>query len=316
MRQGMLVWCFLAVCIMCHSETVEIRDIVAQSVLEDPNPFRYDPLNVLSQGSATTFAFHRTSVDIAKPILTVFFGKATVLSAVSVEPGYFDPKWFSKNDRVTKMRIVAKDQTQTAIAEVTASFRDTMVPQLVKFDKETTCTEIDLYAQDVTRGTTSDDVCISNLTFYHGAAKLTPFIEPEEGAMGRSRSIQYAYDAKSRLVQKQSDFGLSGYETESFTYNPDGVTCFSLDRQFLQGFGGKPNSKSDKYICFFYEDNDPKLLTKTVTLGTGGQIAQSEEYRYDSQERVTVITKSGLQSGIVSYTYDKDELIAKDEDYN
>ena len=53
---------------------------------------------------------------------------------------------------------------------------------------------------------------------------------------------------------------------------------------------------SDKYTCFFYEDDkNPKLLTKTVSLGMGGKVVQTGEehdYQHDAQDRVTVGQKT------------------------
>lgn len=125
--------------------------------------FDGDPLSVRAEGEPGTGTGQILSIEFSAFELR---RKETVIDEIIVMPGYFDIRYFKKNNRVRRLRIDFfgfDGKTKTVLFEFL--FADGMIPRTVKLEEPVALkSKIEFTILDVYRGDQWDDTCISEIS--------------------------------------------------------------------------------------------------------------------------------------------------------
>ena len=91
--------------------------------------------------------------------------KPVTVDRIDVMPGFFDPQWWSSNNRVKKLEVTYDGK------KMTLTFRDVMENQPAKLPKEITFSEISFKIVEVYPSGKDDDTGISEIVFYKDGEK-------------------------------------------------------------------------------------------------------------------------------------------------
>ena len=100
----------------------------------------------------------------------VIFDQEISIDAIEIMPGFFDERYWIKNNRIKDLGI------QTENSSFTLPYRDEMAPQTYHFDGFTlTFKEIAFRIGNIYRGTSWDDTCIAEISFFLEGEKINVY---------------------------------------------------------------------------------------------------------------------------------------------
>ena len=189
MRRNIFIILILFFSIFCFAQhTVDIYEVKASSTLLD-NPgatyphnqrvIRYSPDKAFDGDPLTVWAEGAEDEGINEYIDIQFSwsgSKEILIDRIGIMPGYFDEKYYEKNNRVKKAKIEFRDYSNSGYEYVTITnefeFRDEMAIQYKNLDKPVEAGAISLTILDVYKGNQWNDTCISEIAFYYKGKKI------------------------------------------------------------------------------------------------------------------------------------------------
>lgn len=153
-----------------YTRQATAASVSASSSLEDGEfPDRYHPARAFDGEPETGWSEGSSGSGIGETVSITFTEPVTV-DRISIMPGWFDAKYFQKNNRVKSLAI------QSDAFKTTAFFADAMTAQDVPLGGlgkgPFTFKTISFQITDVYRGTDWDDTPIAEITFYANGQPL------------------------------------------------------------------------------------------------------------------------------------------------
>ncbi|MCQ2591144.1 MAG: hypothetical protein MJ188_00040 [Treponema sp.] len=216
-----IVFAFL-ICSGLFAEKIKIYAPVAQQMLVDKNNFvRYSPVNMFDDNSDTVYAVTFDEIDCKKPLLEIYFGEPAVFDKITIKPGYFDDRYFEKNDRIKNLRVKIFN-CNNLDGEKSVLLEDKMEEQTIYCDKKMIATKLVIYAESVYSGSKWNDLVISDLNFF-----LENIKTPVSFDVGKCVNVnvyrKYKYDDMSRVIHEYVAMGKSGAKDVFYKYEGEKV---------------------------------------------------------------------------------------------
>jgi len=99
--------------------------------------------------------------------IEVLFWEEIVIDEIKIAPGYFEPKWWSSNNRVKSLEIIINDKNYII------DFKDEKKIQNIVFDNYLSFKEIKFIILEVYNSNKDNDTGISEIIFYKDGKKVS-----------------------------------------------------------------------------------------------------------------------------------------------
>jgi hypothetical protein len=256
--------------ISTFSQEMKVFNIYPQSVIQDKDVFRYIATNVIDNQNGTVFACHRKDINPALPVIKIVLSEPIEISSLTIKAGYFEEKYYLKNDRIKKIRVVLYDNSVNVIYNKEQALSDRMENQVIDFLDSIRCNEIDIFVLDVYQGTLWDDICISEVSFSNFNEQIAISIDP----VGISTVAGYFNEFEYRngvIISEWYGYEKAFDEKINYYYNDDGNLIAELHRTMSD-----PNS--DQIQIYIYKNEKNKHYDKRIYLTHDGTIEKIEPY--------------------------------------
>jgi hypothetical protein len=186
---------------------------------------RYSPYNLLDGDPRTAWAEGADGSGLGESVSFSFdFMHLSVeeitIDEIRVLPGYFDERHFKANNRVRRLRLRAGEGASLAVDLADAMSEQVIVPPepIVLSARQNSLT---LAIEDVFRGDTYDDTCLSGISFLQSGKRLRPDLPARIGYEGGRYPLEsFTGDKELCVVVKDPAFcffmrpngTLSGYK--------------------------------------------------------------------------------------------------------
>lgn len=199
------------------AQEIKVYAPVAQKFLIDEKDYvRYSPVNLFDDNSATVYAVTYNQINKKQPLLEIYFSEPARFDKLSIKAGYFDERYFQKNDRIKNLKLKILN-CKNIDFDKTLELKDEMSPQNIYEGDVIIATKIILYADVVFPGSKWDDLVISDLQFYLNGKKQK--VSFDKGpCITTDKYTTFEYDEKSRLVYEYTANGRSGCERKYYKY--------------------------------------------------------------------------------------------------
>ena len=88
------------------AQEIKVYAPVAQKFLVDEKDYvRYSPVNLFDDNSATVYAVTYNKINKKQPLLEIYFSEPAHFDKLSIKAGYFDERYFQKNDRIKNLKL-------------------------------------------------------------------------------------------------------------------------------------------------------------------------------------------------------------------
>ena len=176
MKNKVLFVCIFIICTKLFGNEIKIYAPVVQNILIDKNDYvRYSPINIFDNSSDTVFAVTYSEINKGKPLLVIYFGEHAEFDCLSIKPGYFDERYFEKNNRIKKLNLKIFNCKNIEYNE-TVELQDKMSEQEINLGMKIIATKIEIYIQDIYSGSKWNDLVISDINFsLNGSTKKVSF---------------------------------------------------------------------------------------------------------------------------------------------
>ena len=153
---------------------VHIKGYFCSSFLQDDIfTHRYDVLSMFDGDPETGWSEGASGPGIGE-FFTVDFKETLKADRFSIMAGWFQKKYYSRNNRVRRIKVEAGGGTFYFDLE------DVMEPQVLSFGKTIEFSKFTLYIEDVYEGSDWDDTPISEIMFYSGNNRISCFYDATE----------------------------------------------------------------------------------------------------------------------------------------
>lgn len=313
MKKRILLVCIFILCTKLFGNEIKIYTAAAQNILIDKNNYvRYSTINIFDNLSDTVFAVTYNEITKNKPLLEIYFGEHAEFDCISIKPGYFDERYFEKNNRIKKINLKIFNCTNIEYNE-TIDFQDKMSEQMINFGKKIIATKIEIYVQDIFSGSKWNDLVISDINFsLNGSKKIVSFDAGD--CLYGSTYHNYEYDNENRIIHERSQYGKAGADDKYYKYengkiykayvgmddNPNNLKYELIDSV------NEPVSKNKE---FFYRDG--KIIAEKYKRSDDFYIRQ---YLYENNQLVSIITISentNWMDKFTKYFYDEKGLLTQ-----
>ena len=142
-------------------QTAQMINIEASSSLADSKiASRYSPEKAFD-GDPLTSWVEGVEGNGEGQTLDIALDKEIFVDAIEVMPGYFDQRYWQRNNRIHELRVSFNSQPES----VALTFSDEMEPQRISINLERV-NSIRLEIVSTYQGTSWDDTCIAEITFF------------------------------------------------------------------------------------------------------------------------------------------------------
>lgn len=296
---------------------IKIYAPVAQQILIDKNNYiRYSPVNILDDNSDTVYAVTFDEIDNKKPLLEIYFSEPAVFDKISIKAGYFDDRYFEKNNRIKNLQLKIYN-CKNLDAEKNVLLLDEMKEQNIYAENKIIATKIEIYAKSVYQGSKWNDLVISDLDFYLEGQKL-----PVTFDIGKCTSCnvyrKYEYDDLSRITHEYVAFGKSGGKDTYYKYENNKIaTATSWDGEKLKDSDfveiETVVKDGDKNVEFIYANN--LLVVKKYSNKNKFYINQ---YLYNQNciyAEIRICQNANFDEKYTKYKYNSNGQITEISDY-
>ena len=313
MKNKVLLFCIFIICTKLFGNEIKIYAPSAQNILIDNNNYvRYSPINMFDNSSDSVFAVTFSEIDKNNPLLVIYFGEHAEFDCISFKPGYFDERYFEKNDRIKKIKLKIFNCNNIEYNE-TIEFQDKMSEQKINLGKKIIATKIELYVQDIYPGSKWNDLVISDINFSsNGTVKKVSFDAGD--CVYSSTYHNYKYDNQNRLIQEHSQYGKSGADDKYYKYENGKIY------KAYVGMDDNPNNLNYELIDsieesvsknteLFYKDG--KLIAEKFTRS---DIFYIKQYIYDNNQLVSkmiICENSNWMDKFTKYFYNEKGLLTQ-----
>ena len=317
-RFAIVFFCIFILGTKLFGNEIKIYAPVAQNFLIDKNNYiRYSPINIFDNSSETVFAVTFNEIDKRNPALVIYFGEHAEFDCLSIKPGYFDERYFEKNNRIKKMNIKIFNCRNIEYNE-TIEFQDKMSEQKVNIGKKLIATKIEFYIQDIFPGSKWNDLVISDINFLlNGTIKKVLF---DTGDCAYCSTFhRYEYDNQNRIIHEYTQYGKSGADDKYYKYENDKIY------KAYVGMDDDPNNLKFELIDSIKEPTsiDEELFYKDGKIIAGKykyfNRFSIKQYIYNDNQlvsRITICENSDGMDKFTKYVYNENGLLIKTESYD
>lgn len=218
---------FLLISSYLFADEIKIYAPVAQQMLIDKNNYvRYSSLNMFDDNSDTVYAVTFDEIDAKKPLLEIYFSEPAEFERISIKPGYFDNRYFEKNNRINKLQLQIFNCKNLEIKQ-DISLQDKMEEQDIYFSNKIIATKIVIYISSVFPGTKWNDLVISDLNFLLEGNKL-PVTFDIGKCVHCSTFRTYEYDEQNRIIHEYVAIGKTGCIDNYYKYENNKIFLASM----------------------------------------------------------------------------------------
>lgn len=317
MEKNILFVCIFILCTKLFGNGIKIYTATAQNFLIDKNNYvRYSPINIFDNSPETVFAVTFNEINKKQPLLVIYFGEHAEFDTLSIKPGYFDERYFEKNNRIKKINLKIFNCENIEYNEIT-EFKDKMSEQTINFGKKIIATKIEIYVQDIFSGSKWNDLVISDINFSLNGSKKNVSIDDGDCLYG-STYHDYEYDNENRIIHERSQYGKAGADDKYYKYengkiykayvgmddNPNNLKYELID---------SVNEPVQKNKELFYKDG--KIIAEKFTRSNKFYIRQ---YLYENNRLASIITISentNWMDKFTKYFYDEKGLLTQTISY-
>jgi len=291
MKNRIIFVCFFIICTKLFGNEIKIYTAASQNFLIDKNNYvRYSPINIFDNYPETVFAVTFNEINKNQPLLVIYFGEHAEFDSLSIKPGYFDERYFEKNNRIKKMNLKIFNCKNIEYNE-TIEFKDKMSEQTINFAKKMIATKIEIYVQDIFPGSKWNDLVISDINFLLNGAINKVSFDAGDCVYG-STYHKYEYDNQDRIIREHTQFGKAGAYDKYYKYENGKIykayvgmddDSNNLKYELIDSVI-EPVSKNND---FFYKDG--KIIAEKFTRSNNFYIRQ---YLYENNQLISIITIS------------------------
>lgn len=309
---------FLLISSCLFADEIKIYAPVAQQMLIDKNNYlRYSSLNMFDDNSDTVYAVTFEEIDTKKPLLEIYFSEPAAFERISIKPGYFDNRYFEKNNRINKLQLQIYNCKNLEIKQE-ISLQDKMAEQDIYSADKITATKIVIYISSIFPGTKWNDLVISDLNFFLEGNKL-----PVSFDIGKCVNCttyrDYEYDDQNRIIHEYVAVGKSGSVDNYYKYIDGKIFVASM------WDGQKVTDKDFSIIKVVIRDSDKNMeLIVSNNLLVAQKYARNKEfyinqYIYDDVNNIKAIIRicqnSNWSNKYTKYIYNSQGQIKEISDY-
>lgn len=182
-----------------YSDGIQICYINKVAASFDKNDvWKYSPLKAFDSSPSTCLAVPKKSMD-EYGFLRVGFLNETEIDGISIEPGFFDDKYYYLNYRIKKIKITISKVGTSEDEIFTFDFVDEMKDQYCKFPRRVKCKYITFDIIELYKTDKDQDICISEISFFNKSKKLDL-----EFTSSRYSKTVYTYDGQNRIIEMRT----------------------------------------------------------------------------------------------------------------
>ena len=185
---------------------------------------------------STVFARSLSKQSDSAVLFSVDFTVPTGLDGFRIRAGYFDGKYFAKNHRIQKIKIVIRpaDLKNPKFAREFV-LEDIMEAQDLLLGVRQNASGVDIIVNSVYEGSQWKDVVVSGISFLRDGAELKNTFKhsPQDNTDSFSSSQeehQFTYNEAGQPVKESWNYHKMGWRKTYSTYNPEGLLIFRLNR--------------------------------------------------------------------------------------
>ena len=297
---------------------IKIYAPVAQQMLIDKNNYvRYSSLNLFDDNPDTVYAVTFDEVDIKKPLLEIYFSEPAEFEKITIKAGYFDNRYFEKNNRINKLQLQIYNCKKLEAKEE-INLQDKMIEQTIFSSDKVTATKIVIYVSSVFSGTKWNDLVISDLNFFLDGNNL-PVTFDIGKCVNCTTYRTYEYDDKDRIIHEYVALGKSGSLDNYYKYEDDKIFHASM------WDGQKASDKDFSIINEVIRDSDKnmELIVSNNLLFAQKYVRNNEfyinQYLYDDKKNIKAIIRicenATWSNKYTKYIYNSKGLISQINDY-
>ena len=299
------------------AQEIKVYAPIAQNFLIDEKDYvRYSPVNIFDDNSASVYAVTYSQINKRKPLLEIYFSEPARFDKLSIKAGYFDERYFQKNDRIKNLKLKILN-CKNIDFDKTIELDDVMSSKNIYEGAVILATKIVLYADDVFPGSKWNDLVISDLQFYLNGKKQKVSFDKGQ-CITTDKYMTFEYDEKSRLIYEYTANGRSGSERKYYKY--EGNKIF-MNHVWMDDLPEDSNyvevdSVEEKLPGkeFYYKG---KFITaEKYTRNSDFYISQ---YLYDENNRliniIRICENSNWDEKYIEYSYNKNNLPEKKISY-
>lgn len=154
------------------AQTVAVHTVLVPSFLDDTNPVRFSPLNLLDGDPTTVFAVTFAKTDPVKPLVTLNLAEPVRLDGLRLKAGWFEEKQFRVYQRAKQVKLWVKLPSGALVPSQVFPLKDQMIAQDLVFTKPLEATAVYLSVAEVYPGTKNKDLVLSSLEGLAGGQAL------------------------------------------------------------------------------------------------------------------------------------------------
>lgn len=318
MKKINLIILFLAILTSkIFSEDIKIYAPVAQKMLIDKNDYvRYSPVNMFDNKSDSVFAVTFDEINKKRPLLEIYFADPATFDSISIKAGYFDKRYFEKNDRIKNLTLKVYNCENVEVNE-NVELQDEMTEQNIYNGKKVIASKIEIYVNEVYSGSKWNDLVISDLNFSQDKKQKPVSFDIGECLFAFTYH-KYEYDDQDRLVHHYYQYGKAGADDEYYKYE-DG----KIFRAYV-GMEDDPANKKYEQIDsikevipkgteFFYKNGNIIAEKYTRYKQYAEDTFYISQYIYNDKKQLVSIIRicenDNWGDKIIKYTYDEKGLV-------
>ena len=317
MKKKVLLICAFILCTKLFGNEIKIYTAAAQKILIDKNNYvRYSPINIFDNSPETVFAVTYNEINKNQPLLVIYFGQHAEFDSLSIKPGYFDERYFDKNNRIKKLNLKIYNCKNIEYNE-TIELQDTMSEQTINLGKKIIATKIELYAQEIFPSSKWDDLVISDINFsLNGTIKEVSFDTGD--CLSGQFYHKYEYDNQNRIIHERAQYGKAGADDKYYKYENGkiykayvGMDDNPNDLKYELTDSIDESDSKDKEL--FYKDG--RIIAEKFTRSYDFYIKQ---YLYENNQlyaTITICENSNWMSKFTKYFYNEKGLLSETYSY-
>ena len=150
-----------------------VTEIKASSSIPDEgDKYHYGPDQAFDGNPITAWNEGADGDGIGEYVELVFDSEISI-GSIEIMGGYFDRRYFKKNNRVKKLKVILDGP---AGSDMTLSIEDDMTPQKFMMGGPVSFSRIRFEIAEVYKGSSWDDTCIAEIALYDRGNKIWPIV--------------------------------------------------------------------------------------------------------------------------------------------
>lgn len=302
MKTKIGIWIFSAFALFnSAAQDAQLFSVHSDSFLEDTNPLRYSPVNAFDNDASTVFARSLPKQGDSAVLISVDFAAPTDIDGIKIKAGYFDSRYFAKNHRIQKIRIVVRP-ADSKKSKFSREFvlEDKMEAQDLLLGSRQNASGVDIIVNSVYEGSQWKDVVVSGVSFLRDGAilkntfKHTPQNTPDSFSSSQQEH-GFAYNEAGKPVIESWNYHKMGWREAHSTYNPEGLLIFRLHRLV------DPEKLTDLSESFFYKNEETQPF-RSILYNADGSLNGETMYTYSGSQLVKEV-RTGENPSVKTWLY-------------